>query len=37
MSLSNYRRLFDLAVAASILSSRRIFMAKDCKEWLVEH
>ena len=38
MTRSNCRRIFDLAAAAaSISSSRRIFMAKDCKEWLVEN
>ena len=37
MTRSNCRRIFDLAAVASISSSRRIFMAKDCKEWLVEN
>ena len=37
MTRSNCRRIFDLAAVASISSSRRIFMAKDCTEWSVEN
>ena len=28
--------IFDLVVAISISSSRRIFMAKSCQEWCVD-
>ena len=36
MSKSQCKRIFDLAAAISISSSRRIFMAKSCQEWCVD-
>ena len=36
MLKSQCRRIFDLAAAISISSSRRIFMAKSCQEWCVD-
>ena len=36
MLKSQCKRIFDLAAAISISSSRRIFMAKSCQEWCVD-
>ena len=36
MPKSHCKKIFDLAAAVSISSSRRIFMAKDCQEWCVD-
>jgi len=36
LSKSQCKRIFDQAAAVLICSSRRIFMARSCREWCVE-